>query len=140
MYHLDNNIYIKRNKESFPYNHNGKKKLYYPDFFTGLVYIEIKGFMTPKDKSKLSQFPKDKLIQLITGNDIKFYIDYAKQRYGNDFIELYENNPHNKKLNSCKNCGEPSKKIYCSRSCAGKHAGSKNLPKYIPTRDRTEIV
>lgn len=49
-----------RNKKSFPYVFDGKKRRYTPDFYLPDedVYIEIKGFTTDKDLAKWEQFPE----------------------------------------------------------------------------------
>lgn len=67
---LDKNIEVERCKEFFEYNWNGCRK-YFPDFYLPKleIYIEVKGYITDRDRSKWSQFPKKLLV--ITKKDIR---------------------------------------------------------------------
>ena len=47
-------------------------------------------YFTDKDREKLLQFPKDEAIKLITNEDAKKYINYAKSTYGVRYFELYD--------------------------------------------------
>jgi hypothetical protein len=60
--------YLDKNKinwrqctESFIYQFENKTRKYYPDFYLidQDLYIETKGFKTPQDEAKWSQFPKN---------------------------------------------------------------------------------
>jgi len=64
--------------------------------------------------------------------------DYVKDRYGNNFLELYEGNPHDMKKNSCGVCGNPCKIKYCSKSCAMKGNHYKNIGS--PSQNRTDAA
>lgn len=123
MYHLDHNIPFERNQEPFQYEYNGKIHLYYPDFRLkdGDELVEIKGFYNEQTYAKLKSVVKTKLTILGKEEMVK-YIDYAKEKYGEKFVSLYEGNPHNKMTNTCKSCGNPcmKKSVYCSRQCAGR--------------------
>lgn len=123
IYHLDHNIQFERNQESFQYEYNGKTHLYYPDFRLkdGGELVEIKGFYNEQTYAKLKSVVKAKLTVLGKPEMAK-YIDYAKEKYGENFVSLYEGNPHNKMTNTCKSCGNPcmKKSVYCSRQCAGR--------------------
>jgi hypothetical protein len=88
IYNIDHNISFERNKISFPYEYNGKLKKYIPDFIIENTFIEIKGYYTEQVKSKVEQF-KHKLI-IINSDKIKPYIEYAVNKYGKDFIKLYD--------------------------------------------------
>lgn len=90
MYCLDNKINIVQNHDFFNYEYKGKIHRYTPDFIIDGIYIEIKGYFTDKDREKLLQFPKDKTIKLITNEDAKKYINYAKLTYGVRYFELYD--------------------------------------------------
>jgi hypothetical protein len=59
---------------------------------------------------------------IIGKKEIKKYINYVTEKYGHDFIKLYENNPYNKLSKTCLICGKPCKEknVVCSRSCSGK--------------------
>lgn len=123
MYHLDHNTSFERNQESFQYEYNGTTHLYYPDFRLkdGDELVEIKGFYNEQTYAKLKSVVKTKLTILGKEEMVK-YIDYAKEKYGQNFVSLYEGNPHNKMTNTCKSCGNPcmKKSVYCSRQCAGR--------------------
>lgn len=65
-----NGVKWERCKESFPYEFEGKVHRYTPDFYVpeSDVYIEIKGYRTPKDDAKWGCFPKKLLI--LRGEDL----------------------------------------------------------------------
>jgi hypothetical protein len=90
IYQLDHNIEFKRNKEGFDYIFKNEKHKYYPDFILldSDEYIEIKGYLTEKVKEKIKQFPYK--LNILDKNSIKPYLKYAKQIYGENFIELYK--------------------------------------------------
>jgi hypothetical protein len=120
IYNLENNILFERNKKSFEYVHDNKILKYFPDFVISGVYYEIKGYVTEKTISKINQFSGELII--IGKKEIKPYIKYVTEKYGYDFIKLYENNPHNKISKTCLICGKlcKEKNVVCSRSCSGK--------------------
>jgi hypothetical protein len=117
IYNIDHNISFERNNNYFEYTFENKTHKFYPDFIIGDIYYEIKGYMTPQQEAKISQFPH--IIKLLCYDELQPYIDYVKSVYGNDFIRLYDGNPHNKKLNKCVICGNDCLNKYCSRKCAG---------------------
>lgn len=88
MYCLDNNIKIERNTEKFKYEFNGETKNYIPDFICEGRYVEIKGFDSDEWQAKLMAFPYS--IKVLYQDDIDFYLDYAKNKYGKKFTDLYE--------------------------------------------------
>lgn len=120
IYNLEHNIEFKRNKKSFEYKLNNKKYKYYPDFIIMGIYYEIKGYVNNTTIQKLKYF-KEKIV-IIGKNEIKPFIKYVVDKYGNDYIRLYENNPHNVLTKICPICGGPCKEknVVCSRVCAGK--------------------
>ena len=59
-------------------------------------------------------------LKVLQKEDLKYIFKYVKEKYGIHFIELYDKNPHNKRINKCKICGEPAVKDYCSFYCSGK--------------------
>jgi hypothetical protein len=120
IYSLDNGIVFERNKDGFEYvNSKGFKSNYYPDFYLpeSKTYIEIKGYKEKEFDNKHNSF-KEKII-VVNKQDIQPVLLYVKNKYGNNFIELYEGNPHKVKHNKCLCCGEPAKLKLCSRKCAG---------------------
>jgi hypothetical protein len=89
IYQLEHGIKFKRNTTGFPYEFNGKRFKFYPDFILeNGDYVEVKGYTDEKVKAKFSNFPH-KLI-IIEKHDIKPFIQYTEEKYGNDFIKLYE--------------------------------------------------
>jgi len=120
IYHLDNGILFERNKQSFQYEYNGETHLYYPDFILKETneLVEIKGFFNDQTYAKIRSVVGINLM-VIGKEEMKKYIEYAIDRYGKNFISLYDDNSI---TNSCKQCGNPCKKrcMYCSRNCAGK--------------------
>lgn len=66
----DKNVEWRRPTEKFQYTFEGKTRNYTPDFWIPEMdsYVEIKGYTTPKDEAKWSQFPL-KLI-VLKGEDL----------------------------------------------------------------------
>lgn len=92
IYHLDNNLFIKRCDEKRKYIWNKKEHIYYPDFITDKGIIEIKGYKTEQSEEKRKQNPD---IINIYKEDIEFYLNYIKEKYGKPLIELYDNSKPN---------------------------------------------
>ena len=88
IYNLDHNIKFERNEELFPYMFNGKQHKYKPDFIEGDTYIEIKGYSTEQWEAKREQFLKP--LKVLYKKDIKFYLAYAEEKYGQNWITLYQ--------------------------------------------------
>lgn len=119
IYNIDHNIPFKQNTKKFDYiNLKNKKSKYIPDFILieDNTYIEIKGYWNKTIDLKLKYFPHK--IKILYKDDLKEIFDYVENKYGKDFIKLYEGNPHNKRKNKCKICGKPAINIYCSRKCS----------------------
>lgn len=89
IYCLEHDIQIERNHKKFPYNYNGEVHHYIPDFIVEGKYVEIKGWMRKNDKEKIKQFPEE--LHVIIQPEIDHILDYAKEKYGKNFIELYDN-------------------------------------------------
>ena len=90
VYCIEHDIPIKRCKVRFNYKYNGTTHTYTPDFIINEnQLVEIKGF---KDRSWVEKEKccKENNIKIIDENEIKPYIDYVKNKYGKDFISLYE--------------------------------------------------
>ena len=88
VYHLEHNLNIKRFNGFFEYEYEGKSKKYFPDFITDDGIIEIKGFCTKQWLAKEQQHPE---VKVLYENDMKIYLDYVIEKYGNKFYEiLYE--------------------------------------------------
>lgn len=89
IYCIDNDIKLVKNNKKFQYNYNGKKLFYIPDFILeDGTYIEIKGYRTEQWDCKISQFNYP--IKVLYKEDIKIYLDYAKMKFGKDYIKVYE--------------------------------------------------
>lgn len=117
IYNIDHNISFIRNTKGFSYKINNKTHNYYPDFIIGDLFIEIKGRLLEKDKFKIAQFPFK--LKVLFKSDLKNILKYVTDKYGRDYIKLYENNPHKIRNNKCVICNKPAKKMYCSQKCAG---------------------
>lgn len=50
--------------------------------------MEIKGYLDKRNQAKLEQFPYK--LQVISKNEISLYLDYATEKYGKDFYNLYQ--------------------------------------------------
>ena len=127
IYNIDNNIYFQRNIDFFEYIYEDKIHKFYPDFkINNNTYIEIKGYNTLQFSEKINQFPNNLKLIILYEIDLKNIFEYVIKKHGCNFIELYEGNPHNKKMNKCKICGDDCLKQYCSRTCSGKAACIRN--------------
>lgn len=126
IYNLDHDIAFER----FDGVLQNDKVKYIPDFYirqTNTI-VEIKGFVADQEKlNNKIQLVKDSgyNISILFENDLQHIFKYVKNKYGNDFIKLYENESCEKI--TCKHCGnlfakkynKNFKNIYCSRKCAG---------------------
>ena len=89
IYALDHDIKFKRNTEGFEYEFETQKHKYYPDFIVGdKSYVEVKGYNSKQWTAKHEQFKHN--LEIIDRKKIKPYLDYAIQKYGKDFIKVYE--------------------------------------------------
>lgn len=93
IYNLEHNIKFKRNDIGFEYQYEGEKRKYYPDFLITETYYEIKGRrsfekMDDENKEKIKQFKFN--LKVLYEKDMKPYISYVVNKYGKDFIKLYE--------------------------------------------------
>ena len=100
IYNLEHNIKFERNKTAFSYFYNGETHKYIPDWIVNDEYIEIKGYDSEQWQAKLKQFPQNLKLTVLYENDIKKYINYAKNKYGNNFVELYDNSKYIKDINN----------------------------------------
>ena len=92
IYQLDNGIQVSRNNTGFDYVFEGIKKKYYPDFvLSDGTYVEIKGYHSEQVDAKIKQFPH-KLV-ILHKNDLKDVFEYVIDKYGKDYIKLYEQKP-----------------------------------------------
>ena len=82
------NIPIERNNEKFPYVYLDKQSSYLPDFIVDGQYVEIKGYLSDRNKAKIDQFPHP--ISVYAGKEMKPIIEEIINLYGKDYIRLYE--------------------------------------------------
>ena len=90
MYNLDHGIEFDRNTKGFQYSFNGKVYNFYPDFKIKNTedFVEVKGYLDEKNKAKISSFPHK--LTVLGKKEIVPFIKYAKSKYGEDYINLYE--------------------------------------------------
>jgi hypothetical protein len=88
IYCLDNNIKIERNKKGFKYTFKNKDHLFYPDFIVNGEYVEIKNYRSEMTDSKIESFPYD--IEVYYKEEMQKYLSYLIEKYGKNFISLYE--------------------------------------------------
>ena len=89
IYNLEHNIKFVRNLEGFEYQYENEIHKYYPDFILeDGTYVEVKGYFTKQTEEKIKAF-KNKL-EIIDKFKIKPYLEYVEEKYGKNFIELYE--------------------------------------------------
>lgn len=90
MYCKDHKIDIKRNNTGYQYLFEDVQQMhYYPDFIiNGQQFVQVKGFKDNRWQYKIKYFPYE--LKVIDGDSISPYLEYAKQTYGVDFVQLYE--------------------------------------------------
>ena len=88
IYCMDHQIPIKRCEEKRIYIWNNTKHIYIPDFIVNNnTIIEIKGYNTKQWQIKQQQNPD---IVVLYKNEMKLYLDYVIDKYGKNYINLYE--------------------------------------------------
>ena len=87
VYCLEHNIDIKRNTERRQYIWQGKVKNYIPDFIVQGNITEVKGYKTEQWLAKLEA---NSDVAVLYEKDLKPVLEYVKNKYGKDFISLYE--------------------------------------------------
>jgi len=91
IYNLEHGRKFSKNTKKFSYIYKGKVKNYIPDFLIDDgTYVEVKGYFTEQVSEKVKQFPYS--IEIFDFKKMKPIIEYVKEKYGNDFIKLYEEN------------------------------------------------
>jgi endogenous inhibitor of DNA gyrase (YacG/DUF329 family) len=89
IYQLEHETNFRRNTIGYPYEYNGKKFKFYPDFILDNgEYVEVKGYMDGKQRAKIDAFPSK--LNVIGKNNIVPFIQYAEKKYGKNYIKLYE--------------------------------------------------
>lgn len=118
IYNIDHGHSFIRNKKTYEYIWENKKRKYVPDFIKNNEIIEIKGFVDNQTQVKLDSTSN---LKILFREDLNNEFNYVENKYGKDFIKLYEGNPHKEMNNNCAVCGSPcmEKNKYCSRVCAG---------------------
>jgi hypothetical protein len=86
IWHMDHNIPIERCKVSRQYTWNDKVRKYYPDFVVNGITYEIKGYRSPQWEAKIAEQPD---IVCLFHAEIKPYLQYTVERYGKDYIKMY---------------------------------------------------
>lgn len=87
VYCLEHNIDIKRNTAQRKYIWEGKTKNYIPDFIVDGTITEIKGYKSEQWIAKLEANPD---ITVLYQRDMESILTYVCEKYGKDFIKLYE--------------------------------------------------
>ena len=92
IWNLEHNVKFSRNTKGFPYVFENEVHQYHPDFLLeDGTYVEIKGWYDNKTLIKHQTFRDlGYKLQVIDKNNIEMYLTYAVEKYGNDFIKLYE--------------------------------------------------
>lgn len=98
IYAKDHNEYIKRIEEPFEYYDGNKKHYYFPDFKYKDCLIEIKGELFMNNDTMVNPFDHteddlfaakqqcaiDHNVKFMFEKDLRFAIDYAERKFGND--------------------------------------------------------
>ena len=85
VYHIENNLNIKRCTRRLPYTFEGNKHIYIPDFETDFGIIKIKGRKDKKAIVKQQNFPE---IKVIDKYEIEPYLKYVNDKYGKEFWKI----------------------------------------------------
>ena len=85
IYMKDQGKNIVRCYDRFSYEWENKLHNYTPDFIVDGTYVELKGYETQKDKAKYLAVEK---LEVLYYKDIKPMIDYVKQMFNVDKLEL----------------------------------------------------
>lgn len=90
IYNLEHNIRFEANKKCFKYIWNNEEHSYFPDFYypDTDTYVEVKGYYDTKAQEKTRQFKGN--LQILQKPEMQSYLDYCINKYGENFIELYE--------------------------------------------------
>lgn len=84
---IDHGIPIQRNTTKLTYVWKDKVRTYIPDFVVNGSLIEIKGFRTEQWEAKLAANPH---VHVLYDSDIQPIIGWVVDKYGKDYISLYE--------------------------------------------------
>lgn len=87
IYCEEHNIKLTRNKKPLVYTFNEREYKYYPDFIIDDKLYEIKGYENERAKEKHKQHPE---VIYLDKEKMKQYIEYVTNKYGKDFIKLYD--------------------------------------------------
>lgn len=96
LFHLDQHTEFSRCEESFSYQWEGVSRFYTPDFKVGELWVEIKGWESPKWKAKLEAFPYPDRLIVLNSEGMQYILSEIKARYGKDFISLYDSRENTK--------------------------------------------
>lgn len=87
IYCEEHNIKVQRNNQYLTYIFEDKEYKYYPDFIIDNQLYEIKGYESKQAIAKHEQHPEVVYLDKIK---MKPYIDYIVNKYGDDYIKLYD--------------------------------------------------
>lgn len=87
VYNKEHNIKIERCKEVRKYIIDNEEHEFHPDFIINNQIYEVKGIKSKNSEAK-QKYNQD--IKFLYRNDIKQYLDYVIDKYGKNFIDLYE--------------------------------------------------
>lgn len=129
IYCKEHNLNVERYKGFRHYiDCNGVQRKFYPDFIVDGVIYEIKG---DQDENKIRKKESNKDIIFLYRNDIKPYLNYVIEKYGEDFVRLYDSKDKvdNKYLKKCPTCGKQfinKRTTYCSIKCSKANKSKNN--------------
>ncbi len=115
IYNLEHEIKFERNRIGFSYIFEHKVHKYYPDFIIDNTFYEIKGYISKQVEEKIRQFTG--VLIVLDGAKIERELNYVKNKYGNNFLHLYENSPYTKTCKSCKNILYKKNKTGLCKNC-----------------------
>ncbi len=87
IYNKEHNAKIERCKEVRKYIIDNEEHEFHPDFVINNQIYEVKGIKSKNSEAK-QKYNQD--IKFLYRNDIKQYLDYVIEKYGKNFIDLYE--------------------------------------------------
>jgi len=89
IYQLEHQVIFRRNLVGYSYQFKNTSYNWYPDFqLSDDSFIEIKGYFTDREMAKINSFEHS--LKIIGKEEIKPILEWVIEKYGKDFIRLYD--------------------------------------------------
>lgn len=127
-FHTDNGNRIKRNRQWWEYQLNGKTHRFYPDFWVNDRLFEIKGRKTSDHATAVDNAKEEAVpgIMFLFKDGLEPMFQHAREKYGLEgkaLAKLYENKP---RFRNCLECStkivDDGRRRFCSTKCGTIHS------------------